>query len=117
MGPALLGLAGLQLNVFVNTRFASGLGDGPVTVLERAFRIFYLPVGLFGVAVAVVTTTGVSVAAAKSDRQALKRATGEGIRATLMFASASAVGLAILAEPVVSFLLERGRFSAENTLR
>ena len=60
MLPAVAGVAAVQLNVFVNTRFAASLGDGPVAQLEYAFRIFFLPIGVFGVALATVTATRVS---------------------------------------------------------
>jgi putative peptidoglycan lipid II flippase len=45
MGPATVGLAAVQINIFVNTQFAAALGQGPLTYLQNAFRLFYLPVG------------------------------------------------------------------------
>ena len=71
MLPAVIGVAAVQLNVFVNTRFAASLGDGPVAQLEYAFRIFFLPIGMFGVALATVTTTTVSEEAARGDHEGL----------------------------------------------
>ena len=68
MGPAVIGVAAVQVSVFVNTRFAGSLGDGPVAQLGYAFRLFFLPLGIFGVALATVTTTSVSEAAAAGDR-------------------------------------------------
>ena len=44
-----LGLAATQLNVFVNTIVATGEGTGAVSWLTYAFRVMYLPIGLFGV--------------------------------------------------------------------
>lgn len=116
MAPAVIGLAAVQVNVFVNVRFASALGDGPVTYLSNAFRLFYLPVGLFGVALATVTTTRVSQEAARGDRGALALRTAEGGSAIAMLASASAVGLVLLAEPVVTLIYERGAFTHADAI-
>lgn len=116
MGPAVLGLAAVQINIFINTRFAQSLGDGPQTYLNNAFRLFYLPVGLFGVALATVTTTRVSEEAARGDRKALLAKTTESLWGVWMLGSASTIGLVVLAEPVVTLLYQRGRFTYDNTL-
>ena len=116
MGPAVIGGAAVQLNIFLNTRFAANLGHGPQTYLTYAFRLFYLPVGLFGVALATVTATRVSQAAAQNDRAALLARTGESLRGVWMLGTASTVGLVVLAEPIVTLLFERGQFSHVATL-
>lgn len=115
MGPAVLGLAAVQVNVFVNTRFASALGDGPVSQLGYAFRLFYLPVGMFGVALATVTTTRVSEDAARGDKAGLAERAHEGLSAAWMLTTASGVGLFLLAEPVVALIFERGKFGPDAT--
>jgi putative peptidoglycan lipid II flippase len=111
MGPASIGLAALQVNVLVNTHYAARLAEGSLLLLQCAFRLFYLPVGVFGVALAVVTTTQVADEAVRGDRQALRARTAEGSRAVSMLALGSAVGLVVLAEPVISALFERGKFT------
>jgi putative peptidoglycan lipid II flippase len=115
MGPAALGLAAVQLNVLVNTYFATQLGEGSVSLLSYGYRLFYLPVGVFGVALAVVTTSRIAEEAARGDHQALRARTHEGVRAAWMLASASSVGLIVLAEPVITVLFERGMFSGGDT--
>lgn len=115
MAPAVVGLAAVQLNVFVNTRFAAELGDGPVAQLSYAFRLFYLPIGMFGVALATVTTTRVAEDAARGDRGKMRASTAEGLGAAWMLTGASCVGLVLLAEPVVALIFERGRFTAADT--
>jgi len=116
MVPALVGVAAVQLNVFINTRFAASLGDGPVAQIEYAFRIFFLPIGVFGVALATVTTTRVSEDAARGDLEGLAVRAGEAISAVWLLSSASAVGLFLLAEPVIGLLYEGGRFTPEDTV-
>ena len=52
MGPGTIGLAATQMNVFVNTVLATSEGTGAVSWLNYAFRLMYLPLGLFGVSIA-----------------------------------------------------------------
>ena len=65
MGPATIGLAAVQVNIFVNSIFASH-EPGAVSWLEYAFRILYLPIGIFGVAVGTVATSGLARRAAEA---------------------------------------------------
>jgi putative peptidoglycan lipid II flippase len=116
MGPASIGLAAVQVNVLVNTHFAARLEEGTQLLLQCCFRLFYLPIGVFGVALAVVTTTQVATEAARGDRAALRERTAEGGRGVWMLAAGSAVGLSVLAEPVVSALYQRGMFTHADTL-
>jgi putative peptidoglycan lipid II flippase len=105
----------VQINIFVNTQFAAALGSGPLTYLQNAFRLFYLPVGLFGVALATVTTARASQEAARGDRAALEARVAEGARGVWLLALPSAVGLIVLARPVVELLFQSGKFVAANT--
>jgi putative peptidoglycan lipid II flippase len=100
--------------VFVNTNFAGSLGDGPVTQLNYAFRLFFLPLGMFGVALATVTMTSVSEAAAAGDRGELARRASDGVRAGWMLTSASTVGLFALALPIVELLYRHGKTTPED---
>ncbi|MEM6991838.1 MAG: murein biosynthesis integral membrane protein MurJ [Myxococcota bacterium] len=114
MAPALVGVAAIQINVFVNTKFAGSLGDGAVAQLTYAFRLFFLPLGMFGVAIATVTTTGVAEEAAKGDHDALRRRAATSVSAGWMLTSASAVGLAVLAEPVCTLIYRHGATTAAD---
>ncbi len=115
MGPATVGLAAIQINVFVNTEYAASLGHGPLTYLQNAFRLFYLPVGLFGVALATVTTARASEEAARGDKIALIAHVSEGARGVWLLAFPAAVGLVILAKPVVHLLFQGGKFLPIDT--
>ncbi len=112
MGPAVVGVAAVQLNVIINTRFSGLLGDGPVAQLSYAFRLFFLPLGVFGVALATVTTTSVSEAAADGESSEIARRAGDSSAAAWMLAGASAVGLWVLAEPVCSLVYQMGETGA-----
>jgi putative peptidoglycan lipid II flippase len=115
MAPAIIGLAAVQVNVFVNTQFASALKDGSNAILNYAFRLFYLPIGIFGVAVATVTTARASADAARGDRAAMADRVAEGSRGVWLLALPSAVGLMVLAEPIAAVLFQRRAFSAADT--
>jgi putative peptidoglycan lipid II flippase len=115
MGPATVGLAAIQINVFVNTQYAAALGNGPLTYLQNAFRLFYLPVGLFGVALATVTTARASEEAARGDKAALIERVSDGARGVWLLALPSAVGLVVLARPVVQLIFQGGKFLPEHT--
>ena len=67
MGPGTIGLAATQVNVFVNTVLATSEGTGAVSWLNYAFRLMYLPIGLFGVSIATATMPAVSRHAARDD--------------------------------------------------
>ena len=116
MGPATVGLAAIQINVFVNTQYAAALGSGPLTYLQNAFRLFYLPVGLFGVALATVTTARASQEAARGDKNALIERVADGARGVWLLALPSAVGLVVLAKPVVQLLFQGGKFLPVHTV-
>jgi putative peptidoglycan lipid II flippase len=115
MAPAIIGLAAVQVNVFVNTQFASALPDGSNAILNYAFRLFYLPIGIFGVALATVTTARASADAARGDRTGMAERVAEGSRGVWLLALPSAVGLMVLAEPVSAVLFQRREFRPEDT--
>jgi putative peptidoglycan lipid II flippase len=115
MAPAIIGSAALQINVFVNTKFASGLGEGPVSWLSYAFRLIYLPIGIFGVAISTATLPAASRAAALENLDEFRRTLASSLRLTFLLTIPSAVGLIVLSRPIVALIFERGRFDAEDT--
>src|SRR6266850_1212316 len=115
MGPATIAASAVQVNVAVNSGFASGLGDGPMTWLNIAFRLMQLPLGIFGVAVGTVTLPLVSRAAAVGDIAAFRSALAHAIRLVTLLTIPAAIGLIILAQPIISVIYEHGRFTPEAT--
>lgn len=116
MLPAVVGGAAVQINVLVNTTFASFLPEGTITCLSNAFRLMQLPIGLFGVAIATVTLPTIARHAAQENRAAFRSKLARAYRHALALGLPAAVGLAVLAVPVVGMIFERGRFTAEDTL-
>ena len=116
VAPALLGISAVQINVVVNTQLASFLqANGPVSWLGFAFRILYLPIGLFGVAVGVVNLKEVSRLAAEEEWEEIKATVSHSVKLISLLAMPSTIGLIVLANPIVELVFERGRFSASDT--
>jgi putative peptidoglycan lipid II flippase len=112
MAPATVGLAAVQVNVFVNSIFASH-EPGAVSWLQFAFRILYLPIGLFGVAVGTVATSGLARRAAEEDLDGLRATLRQALSLITFLNVPATVGLMVLGVPIVRLLYERGRFAAE----
>jgi len=115
IGPGTLGLAAVQINVVVNTILASSEPQGAVSWLNAAFRLMYLPIGLFGVSIATAALPDIARHATATDLPAIRRAVSSALRMMLMLNVPATVGLMVLAEPIVALLLEHGRFNASDT--
>ena len=61
----------MQINLFVNVVLATGEGTGAVSCLNYAFRLMYLPIGLFGVSIATAVLPEAARHAAREDRAAI----------------------------------------------
>jgi putative peptidoglycan lipid II flippase len=114
MGPAVIGLSATQVNIVVNTWFASH-EVGANSWLQYAFRLMQLPLGVFGVAIATVAGAGVAQRAAARDLGAVRETLGSALRHVAFLNVPSAVGLAVLARPIISLIYEHGRFGAADT--
>src|SRR5688500_3123977 len=79
MGPGTIGMAATQINVLVNTQFATGEGSGAVAWLEYAFRLMYLPIGLFGVSIAAASTPALSRLAAEDNTPQMRSTVASAI--------------------------------------
>lgn len=115
MGPGTVGLAAVQINQFVNTVLATGEGTGAVSWLNYAFRLMYLPIGLFGVSIATAAVPTLSAQAAHNDLAGMRATISSGLRLMLMLNIPATVGLIALASPIVGLIFERGSFSSADT--
>ena len=116
MGPAVIAASAVQVNVMVNTTFASHLQQGSISWLEWAFRLMQLPIGLFGVAVATITLPQISSDAALDALDAFRTNLARGMRLAFALTIPCTVGLAVLAEPIISLIYQRRNFDLEDTL-
>ncbi|MBC8208827.1 MAG: murein biosynthesis integral membrane protein MurJ [Desulfobulbaceae bacterium] len=115
MIPATIGLSATQINIFVNTNFASSCGEGSVSWLNYAFRLVQLPIGLFGVAFAIAAMPVMARYAAKKDITGLKSTLLSSLTMIFSLTIPATAGLIILSEPIIRLIFERGAFSALDT--
>ena len=122
MGPAGIGAAAVQINVFVNSVFASQITDaagnvmdGPVSWLGYAFRFMQLPLGLFGVAVASATLPAISRSAGRGHMNQFRDTLSRSLGLVFLLTIPSAVGLTVLSESLVGAVFQRGEFGPIDT--
>ncbi len=116
MGPAVISASVVQINVVINSQFATSIGPSAVSALNGAFRLMQLPIGVFGVAVATVTLPAMSLAATGKLGDEFRGVLSKGIRLVTFLVLPSALGLCFLAEPIISALFQHGRFTADNRI-
>src|SRR5579863_2789737 len=112
MGPSVIAASTTQVNVLVNSMFASTLGDGPIFWLSIAFRLMQLPLGLFGVALGTVTLPLLSRLVVAGEMRAFRAELSHGMRLAFLLTIPSTLGLMLLAEPIISVLYQHGKFDA-----
>jgi putative peptidoglycan lipid II flippase len=115
MGPSVIAASTTQVNVLVNSVFASELGDGPTFWLTVAFRLMQLPLGVFGVALGTVALPLLARMAATGNTKAFRSELARGMRLAFLMTIPAGLGLMMLAEPIISVLYQHGRFGAHET--
>src|SRR5205085_12128300 len=104
MGPGVAGLAAVQINLFINSWLATRLGTGAVSWLDYAFRLMYMPIGLFGISISTAALPGISAHAAANDDAGVRRAVSHGLRMMFMLNIPATAGLLVLATPIVRLI-------------
>jgi putative peptidoglycan lipid II flippase len=111
----------VQINVMVNTNFASNIVDplrgvnGPVSWLQYAFRFMQLPLGLFGVAIASATLPSISRSAASGNLEEFRRTLARSLGMVFLLTVPSSVGLAILGDSMIRTIYQGGKFESYDT--
>ncbi len=112
MGPSVVAASTTQVNVLVNSIFASELGDGRTFWLASAFRLMQLPLGLFGVALGTVSLPLLSRMAAAGNTRGFRTELARGMRLAFIMTVPATIGLILLADPIISVLYQHRRFNA-----
>lgn len=117
MGPAIIGGAAVQVNVLVNTNFATSIpgGSGPVSWLNYSIRLMQFPIGVFGVAIATATLPSISRSAARKDMNEFRHTLAGSIRLAFLLTIPSTVGLIVLGRPIISLIYEHRSFGPNDT--
>jgi putative peptidoglycan lipid II flippase len=117
MVPVTLGLGLINVNALVDTFFASRFIDAELapTAIDKAFRVYMLPQGMFSVAVATVLFPSLARLASRGDIPAFRHTVAGGLRQIAFLLVPASVVSAVLAEPIVRLLYQRGQFDAHQT--
>jgi putative peptidoglycan lipid II flippase len=117
MIPVTLGLGLINVNAVIDTFFASRLIDASYapTAIQKAFLVYMLPQGVFSVAIATVLFPSLSRFATRGDMDGFRATVSTGLRQIAFLLIPAAVVSAVLAEPIVRILFQRGHFTPSQT--
>lgn len=115
LGPALIGISTVQVNLLIETQWASTYEDGALTWLTLAFRLVQLPLAVISGSVATAALAALSAHSARGEHDALGAALAKALRTNAFWVIPSAIGLGVLAQPLCQLFFERGAFTAADT--
>jgi len=116
LGPIAIGSAAGQIALLFDRAFASGLSEGTIAGMNYAVRIVGFPQQIFVTAIATVIFPLFASQFAQKNRGAMRSSVASGLQAVIFLTLPSAVGLCMLAGPIVQTLFERGAFTPEATV-
>jgi len=117
MVPVTVSLGLINLNAVIGTFVAAAYIDPTIApnAIDKAFRIYMLPQGMFSVAVATVLFPALSRLAARADWDGFRATVATGLRQIAFLLVPASVVCAVLAEPIVRLVYERGEFEPDQT--
>ena len=116
MIPGIIGAGAVQINMFIDMFLASMLPVGSISFLYYADRLYQLPLGVIGVAVSTALLPMLAKAI-KKDNGSCKKLSSNAFEAAFALSLPAAIGLIVLAEPVITVLFERGEFVHSDTIQ
>jgi putative peptidoglycan lipid II flippase len=120
MLPVTISLGLINFNLLVNSFFGTLIEDSLVAesapaAIDKAFRIYMLPQGIFSVAVATVLFPTLARYAARGETGELRRTMANGMRQILLLLVPATAAILVLSEPMTRLVYERGEFGAFDT--
>ncbi len=115
MGPAAIGMAILQVNVMIDRLLAMWVSKEAPSALYFSERLIYLPLGVFATALGTVLLPVFSKHAARNDHEEIRKGVTDGLRHLLFIMIPAAVGLLVLASPIVRMIFEWKEFGSAST--
>ncbi|MCY4569455.1 MAG: murein biosynthesis integral membrane protein MurJ [Candidatus Poribacteria bacterium] len=115
IGPAVLGVAAVQVNLLTNTFFITS-GSGWLTWISRAYRVMHLPIGIFGVAISTVALPQLARFVTAGETENFRNALSHALRLMLVLTIPAGIGLMILSAPICRLLYEWGATVEEDTI-
>ncbi len=114
--PIGLGVSLPNIDQMVNKAFASYLGPGDTTAIMNAYRLMLLPIGVFAQAMALAVFPTLSGQAAEQNLAAMRRTMNQSLRNILFLTVPASALMFLLAEPIITFLLEGGQYHHGDTV-
>ncbi len=115
IGPAVLGVAAVQVNLLTNTFFIT-TDAGWLTWISRAYRVMHLPIGIFGVAISTVALPQLARLATAGETENFRNALSYALRLMLALTIPAGIGLMVLSAPICRLLYEWGVTVEEDTI-
>ena len=114
--PIGLGVSLPNIDQIVNKAFASYLGPGDTTAIMNAYRLMLLPIGIFAQALALAVFPTLSGQAAEKNLPAMRKTMNQSLRNILFLTVPASALMFLLAEPVITLLLQSGKYTHADTL-
>ena len=115
MLPVTLSLGLVNFNLIINSFFGSLVSDQAPAAIDKAFRIYQLPQGIFSVAIATVLFPTLARFANARDFENLRRTLGKGMRQIVFILLPATAAILVLADPMIQIVYQRGEFGPEQT--
>ncbi|MBN8867050.1 MAG: murein biosynthesis integral membrane protein MurJ [Solirubrobacterales bacterium] len=115
MIPVTLSLGLINFNLLVNSFFGSLVSDNAPAAIDKAFRIYQLPQGIFSVAIATVLFPTLARFANRRDFDSLRFTLAKGMRQIIFVLIPASAAILVLSEPMIRLVYERGEFGADQT--
>jgi putative peptidoglycan lipid II flippase len=115
MLPVTISLGLINFNLLINSLFGSLVSDQAPAAIDKAFRIYQLPQGIFSVAIATVLFPTLARFAARGEHDNLRATMANGMRQILFVLLPAAAAVLVLSEPMIRLVYQRGEFTPEQT--
>jgi putative peptidoglycan lipid II flippase len=115
MLPVTISLGLINFNLVINSFFGTLVSDEAPAAIDKAFRIYMLPQGIFSVAVATVVFPTLARFAAREEYADLRATMANGMRQILLLLIPAAAAVLVLSEPMTRLVYQRGEFDAAQT--
>jgi putative peptidoglycan lipid II flippase len=115
MLPVTIALGVINFDNVINSIFGTLVSKEAPAAIDRAFRIYMLPQGIFSVAIATILFPTLARFATRKDLEGLRKTMANGVRLIALLLIPSAVLMMVLAQPITRLIYQRGVFNAEAT--
>ncbi len=115
MLPVTISLGLINFNLLINSFFGTLVSEEAPAAIDKAFRIYMLPQGIFSVAVSTVVFPTLARYAARQEYDELRRTMANGMRQIMLLLVPAAAAILVLSEPMIRLVYERGEFDAAQT--